>query len=162
MCRMLLQLSCYYLSFLSDFCRRFFAYIPSQLKCFNAVINKRDGLFCSRNVLSTCYEQLKKGGAYTIYRVQGAIRAVMPDAIIPPLNGRPTSDAVKARQVDRSRDRLDRHPLLCIMKKPGPLGSPFHGDSLWISINLCHSIRSLSSRCRKSLKHELIVEKKRQ
>lgn len=67
----------------------------------------------------------------------------MSGAIISPLNGRPTSGVVKAR-VDRSHDQLDRRPLLRVMKKSGPLGSPFHSDSLWISINLRHSIRSLS------------------
>jgi len=49
-----------YPSFLSDFCERFLHVFPlAQLECFNAVVNNRDSLSCTRNVLGTCYKQLK-------------------------------------------------------------------------------------------------------
>lgn len=89
----------------------------------------------------------------------------MPNAIIPPLNGRRPTTSMKAWQVDRSHDWFDRRPLLHMMKKSGPLGSAFHGDSLWISINLRHLIPVRYHRDAVKVilnANELIVEKKRQ
>jgi len=54
---MLLQLRTISFLIFAGFSSRMFPL--AQLECFNAVVNKRDSSSCTRNVLDTCYKQLK-------------------------------------------------------------------------------------------------------